>query len=172
MNEYACIDWYLQTWAVWEDGSMTLISEVYVGTTCGDGCWQAKMVSGRNFRMGCSGGNGGGGDIDYDLEYFRQLNWWVWEQGWGIKWGVNALDKLKGKRNSSPAGGYFTKVQNLSADCIDCSSHGASWSWTGASASGEGTSVGSITITGTVNYSGQQYAINKTKNWQFLEVFP
>jgi len=71
MNEYACIDWYLQTWAVWEDGSMTLISEVYVGTTCGDGCAQAKVVSGKNFRLGCSGGNGGGGDIDYEYEIIK-----------------------------------------------------------------------------------------------------
>ena len=166
-----CTDWYLQTWAVWEDGSMTLISEVYINTTCDGDCWQPRIINGRNYRADCSGSNGGG-DIDYDIEFFRQLNWWVWEQGCLVKWGVNALDKLKGKRSPVPGGGYFTKVENLSADCIDCASHGATWNWTGATEGGVGTSVGTVRITGTVFYSGISYPIDKTKSWTFNEVFP
>ncbi len=64
-----CIDWYIQTWMVLEDGSMTLIAETYVGTTCDGDCWEARIVNGKNFRVNCSGGNGGS-DIDeiYDLD--------------------------------------------------------------------------------------------------------
>lgn len=59
-----CTDWYYQTWAVWSDGSMTLIGETYIGTTCDSDCALAKTVNGKSSRMECSG-NGGGGDIDY-----------------------------------------------------------------------------------------------------------
>ena len=60
-----CIDWYLQTWFVWSDGSMTLESEVYVFTTCDGDCWQSRIANGRNYGTNCNGGGGGGG-IEYD----------------------------------------------------------------------------------------------------------
>lgn len=62
-----CIDWYLQTWLVWSDGSMTLQSEVYVYTTCGEDCAQPRIANGRSYGVSCNGGGGGGGDgIEYN----------------------------------------------------------------------------------------------------------
>ena len=65
MNE--CIDWYLQTWYIWSDGTMQLISEVFVFTTCGEDCAQPRIANGRSFGMSCSGGGGGGGGIEFDI---------------------------------------------------------------------------------------------------------
>ena len=56
-----CIDWYLLTWYVWSDGSVELVSEVYIGTTCDGECWQSKIANGRIFRVADCGGGGGGG---------------------------------------------------------------------------------------------------------------
>lgn len=60
-----CIDWYWQTWYVWSDGSMTLVSEVFVFTTCDGDCAQPRIANGRSYNIYCSGGgNGGGGGDD------------------------------------------------------------------------------------------------------------
>jgi len=59
-----CIDWYLQTWYIWSDGSMTLQSEVFLFTTCGEDCAQPRVANGRSFRVNCSGGGNGGGGYD------------------------------------------------------------------------------------------------------------
>jgi hypothetical protein len=62
-----CIDWYLQLWYVWSDGSMTFISETYVYTTCGEDCAQPRVANGRNYGTNCSGGGNGaaGGGTEY-----------------------------------------------------------------------------------------------------------
>ena len=57
-----CIDWYLQTWYVWSDGTVQLVSEVYVFTTCDGECWQPRIANGRIFRVADCGGGGGGGE--------------------------------------------------------------------------------------------------------------
>ena len=62
LNE--CIDWYLQIWYVWGDGTMTLQSETFLFTTCGEDCAQPRIANGRSLRTNCSGGGGGGGGYD------------------------------------------------------------------------------------------------------------
>lgn len=66
-----CIDWYLQLWYVWDDGSMTFISETYVYTTCGEDCAQPRVANGRTFNN-CGGGTGGGGG---GTEYCDATEW-------------------------------------------------------------------------------------------------
>ena len=57
-----CIDWYLQIWYVWGDGTITLQSETYLFTTCGEDCAQSRIANGRSLRVNCNGGGGGGYD--------------------------------------------------------------------------------------------------------------
>ena len=59
-----CIDWYLQIWYVWGDGTITLQSETYLFTTCGEDCAQPRIANGRSLHINCSGGGGGGGGFD------------------------------------------------------------------------------------------------------------
>ncbi len=111
-----CIDWYLQIWLIWWDGSMTLESETYVYTTCDGDCAQPRIANGRSYRMNCNGGGGGGGgyNVEYDYGLTADRTWnsyqnpntpsmyiWHWDQYWGRRQAGN------------PSGGYFTKITKL-----------------------------------------------------------
>ena len=61
-----CIEWYEQIWYVWADGTVELVSETYVFTTCDSDCAQARLTNGRSYGTNCNGNGAGGGGVDYD----------------------------------------------------------------------------------------------------------
>jgi len=126
LNE-GCIDWYLQIWYVWSDGSMTLQSETYVYTTCDGDCWQARIADGRNFRVNCNGnpGGGGGNPVEYTYAISRP---WLWEVKTTSDWWAQSYETVSGIRsNTEPYGGHFTAISHNSSYFVTLI---IGWTWT------------------------------------------
>ena len=172
-----CIDWYLQTWYYWSDGTIELISEVFVFTTCGEGCAQPRIANGRIFNN-CGGGTGSGGyPIEYEYEVNKTKDWTVTSNPINPAGGeIKSVETIKGRRSSSqPQGGYFTQITHAFSACNFCSSDnpGDVWSETSNTVAVSSAQSAISAVTGNLNYRGIPYnGINNTKTWSFQEVFP
>jgi hypothetical protein len=164
-----CIDWYLVTTYYYDDGT-TSTEEEYLGRTC-DGCDDPNLQS--ICPDDGNGGNGGGlGETEYEYEATREQNWEVYP-GPNRAWGVYALDRLKGKRNSSePGGGHFTGITSISADCISCASYSVTWNWDYKNATFSGATASCIIRGHLTTPTNPDIFVNQTHNYSFLSVFP
>jgi hypothetical protein len=170
-NTSSCVDWYWVTTYYDESGMQINQTWDYVGTTCqGEDCQDPYVA------MLCPMGNEGGGGASegYEFEAHRQKSWEVYASSVFMpSWSINALIKLKGRRDSNePQGGYFTDANKLGVSCSGCAANGVSWDYTLDETSYSGQSASHHVI---ANYTrpGQSIAYaNKTENFSFQTVFP
>ncbi len=157
-----CIDWYLQTWLVWADGTMELQSEIYVYTTCDGDCWQPRIANGRSYRINCNGSpsGGGGNDIEYEVEYFciGDINRTLYVIYAGYGGGkVTVYEKGNAKfHRIDTSKDKFTNFlyQNIA---VQNNTAGAQPTITQHQPTGIGTSTLSVATAGTVNYPDNTY---------------
>jgi hypothetical protein len=165
------IDWYLVTTAYYDDGTSQLVSEIYLYTT-----WVSDPNNPDQWPVD------GGNAVDYEYEAMKDLAWHVYNtlggdpQPTGVGYGVNAIERIRGKRNSSyPYGGYFTSIVHLGSDCNSGCNYGqytyGEDSWDGSVYD----NTTSSTVTGHFpdpNNGGARVNVYNSKTWLFSTVFP
>ncbi len=177
-----CIDWYEQTWYVWDDGSTELISDVYVYTTCDGDCWQPRVANGRSYGTSCNGSGGGGGNpIEYEYNVHTIKKWDVQRtyiyNGPTDSWYIVAATYLQGKKKASlPYGGHFISVSKLTlaSGCTDCSLYNVVWTMTHESIIGgeNGSHYATHHVAGNYKVGDEPpVSLNKHKMWAFEQVF-
>ncbi|MDB5195755.1 MAG: hypothetical protein JWP88_125 [Flaviaesturariibacter sp.] len=164
----SCTDWYYQTWAVWSDGSMELISETYAFTTCDDDCWLAKTINGRTFRVECSGG-GGGGNILYEIIEELAARPGDFIVGTGSIWYVKAYVSMTGRKvNGIPR---FTGISYSSSTIFQGAGVNAVWTKTNATTE-YSYSTASCAVQGKVVFEqGPDAELSRIGTWQANNVF-
>ena len=171
-----CIDWYLQIWYVWGDGSVTLESETYVYTTCDGDCAQPRLAGGRSYGTSCNGNPGGGGGNDVDYEYYkaRTFAWTV--EGAGIAGAyITSYDQVKGKKTNYPypGAGYVTDINHQTSVC-SCPNNGV-WGENNNSnfsiIGGYGVSnYARAYVEGIVSYQGSNFPYSNSKHFYFEDL--
>lgn len=153
-----CVEWY---WQTWENG--VLISEIYLGTTCGPYVEEG------------SGGGATGGTEPEEVEVVRYKEWVVAQNPRVGSNGVGEIkshETLRGKRNSStPGGGYFTQNNHAWSYCNFCTDPSDNWSET-SHTSTYSTLNATTTVTGDLHYMDDDYFnLTGTKTWNFSQAF-
>lgn len=122
----------------------------------------------------------GGGEEGEGYEIFRTLTWHVYNtlggstQPSGVGYGVNSMENVRGKRNSSlPNGGYFTFASHYTSTCNDCNDPtdpSAAYGETTSSVSYTDEQVSS-SVSGSYSENGVLKNISGSRTWTFGQIF-
>jgi hypothetical protein len=158
LTENECVEWYWQTYV-----NGVLVSEVYLGTTCGPYVEEG------------SGGGATGGEEITEVEVLRSPQWTVAQNpriGSNGVGEIKSFETMRGKRNSTyPGGGYFTQNSHSWSYCNFCMDPSDNWSETSHSST-HSTLNATTTVTGDLHYENDEYFnLSGTKTWTFTQVF-
>lgn len=158
-NSVKCTDWWLVTTSYFPDGH-TEVDNEFLETTCTN-CLPNELCD------HLDDGGGSGNTIDYEYQVYRLKQWKVYIFPGYPGYAVYSWENIRGRRNSSPEGGYF---KSASHNSDECNNPDGIWGANSVSVTAS-TSTASSSVSGVFTKRPPSISISNSESWSFSEVF-